>query len=150
MSKGTAFLPRAHNPDAKHKLKRVKSLLLRQCRWALFHRLMEPLNDQLSYPATSRKNLVCEYKHTQPMASLGNRTSVLQAARTRSLYAERCLPIHAGARGQNNSPGAEAASGSSGGLREILTWDTFRTEGQLTISDVEQNVSGSGWVGMLS
>ncbi len=117
MSKVTEFLPpRAHNQDAKHKFKRVKSLLLKQCPWALFHRFMEPMNDQLSYPKTSRENLVCEYKHPQSMAPIGNRPQVLQTSRTCPLHAERCLPVHARQRRQHDSSGAWP-SGSPNSLR---------------------------------
>lgn len=104
MNKVTAFLPPwANNQDAKHKLKRVKSLLLRQCPRALRHQTKEPLDDQLSDPTRSRENLVCEYKHPQSMAPVGDWSQVLQTSRTCSLHAERRLSVHAGPGRQNNS-----------------------------------------------
>ena len=50
------------------------------------------------------------------MASIGNWTSVLQVAWTRSIHAERCLPVHAGQRRQYNRP-STPSSGSSESLK---------------------------------
>lgn len=151
MNKVTAFLPpRTNNQDAKHKLKRVKSLLLRQCARALRYRTKELLDDQLSYPTRSRKNLVCEYKHPQSMAPVGDRPQVLQTSRTCSLHAERCLSVHAGSGRQNNSPSPQAASGSSCDLREIAVQAGGRTDGEATVNNAKELLFGSCWVGVLS
>jgi len=151
MNMVTAFLPPlANNQDAKHKLKRVKSLLLRQCPRALRHRTKEPLDDELSYPTRSRKNLVCEYKHPQSMAPVGYWSQVLQTSGTCSLHAERRLSVHAGPGRQNNSPSPQAASGSSCDLREIAVQAVGRTARKAAVSDAKELLFSSCWVGVLS
>lgn len=151
MNKVTAFLPPwANNQDAKHQLKRVKSLLLRRCPRALRYRTKEPLDDELSYPTRSRKNLVCEYKHPQSMAPVGDRPQVLQTSRTCSLHAKRRLSVHAGSGRQNNSPSPQAAAGSSCDLREIAVQAGGRTDGEATVNDAKELLFGSCWVGVLS
>ncbi len=102
--------------DAKHTAARVQSPLTCQCAFTLHQRSAEPKHDQLPYTASSRKHPARQHEHFEPMASIGNRASVLQAARTRSIHAERCLPVHAGQRRQHDSAGAWP-SGSPNSLR---------------------------------
>ena len=112
-----ALRPRSTNQDAKHTAHAgtivfdLVSALLR-----CTTRSAEPIHDQLPYTASSRKHPARQHEHSEPMASIGNRTSVLQAARTRSIHAERCLPVHAGQRRQHDSSGAWP-SGSPNSLR---------------------------------
>ena len=103
--------------DAKHTAGHVQSPLTCQCDLALNQRSAEPNHDQLPYTASSGKHSARQHEHSEPMASIGNRTSVLQVARTHSIYAERCLPIHAGQRRQHYRSGTPS-SGSFESLRE--------------------------------
>ena len=103
--------------DAKHTAGHVQSPLTCQCDLALNQRSAEPNHDQLPYTASSSKHSARQYEHSEPMASIGNWTSVLQVARTHSIYAERCLPVHAGQRRQYNRSGTPS-SGSFESLRE--------------------------------
>ena len=102
--------------DAKHTAGHVKSPLTCQCDFALNQRSAEPNQDQLPYTASSSKYSARQHEHSEPMASIGNRTSVLQVARTRSIHAERCLPVHAGQRRQHYRPGTPS-SGSFESLK---------------------------------
>ena len=103
--------------DAKHTAGHVQSPLTCQCDLALNQRSAEPNHDQLPYTASSSKHSARKHEHSEPMASIGNRTSVLQVARTHSIHAERCLPVHAGQRRQHNCP-STPSSGSFESLRE--------------------------------
>ena len=95
--------------DAKHTAGHVKSPFTCQCDFALNQRSAEPNHDQLPYTASSSKHSARQHEHSEPMASIGNRTSVLQVARTHSIHAERCLPVHAGQRRQHNCPSTPSA-----------------------------------------
>ena len=101
--------------DAKHTAGHVQSPFTYQCGFALNQRPAETNHDQLPYTASSSKHSARQYEHSEPMASLGNRTSVLQAARTHSIHAERCLPVHAGQRCQHYRTGTP----SSGSLESL-------------------------------
>ena len=102
--------------DAKHTAGHVQSPLTCQCDFAQNQRSAEPNHDQLPYTASSSKHSARQHEHSEPMASIRNRTSVLQVARTRSIHAERCLPIHAGQRRQHYRPGTPS-SGSFESLK---------------------------------
>ena len=102
--------------DAKHTAGHVQSPFTYQCGFALNQRPAETNHDQLPYTASSSKHSARQYEHSEPMASIGNRTSVLQAARTHSIHAERCLPVHAGQRCQHYRTGTPS-SGSFESLK---------------------------------
>ena len=102
--------------DAKHTAGHVQSPLTCQCDFALNQRSAEPNHDQLPYTASSSEHSARQYQHFEPMASIGNWASVLQVARTRSIHAERCLPVHAGQRRQYDRPGTPS-SGSFESLK---------------------------------
>ena len=102
--------------DAKHTAGHVQSPLTCQCDFALNQRSAEPNHDQLPYTASSSKHSARQHEHSEPMAQTWNWTSVLQVARTRSIHAERCLPVHAGQRRQHDRPGTPS-SGSFESLK---------------------------------
>ena len=112
----SALQPKPAYWDAKHTAGHVKSPLTCQCNFALNQRSAEPNHDQLPYAASSSKHSARQHEHSEPMAQTWNWTSVLQVAWAHSIYAERCLPVHAGQRRQYNRP-STPSSGSSESLK---------------------------------
>ena len=112
--------------------------------------LLEQNNAKLPYSGPSRTDPARQHKHTEPMASIGNRTSVLQVARTHSIHAERRLPVHAGSRRQVNSRSQTGNSGCRVNCGEKRGIEFGATDEHAVFGKAKQFSYGFGWAGLLS
>ena len=135
--------------DAKHTAGHVKSPLTCQCDFALNQRSAEPNHDQLPYTASSSKHSPRQHEHSEPMASIGNRTSVLQVAWAHSIHAERCLSVHVGSRRQVNSRSQTGNSGRRANCGEKRGIEFGATDEHAVFGKAKQFTFGFGWAGLL-
>ena len=96
------------------------------------------------------KNPSSQHEYIEPVAAARDRSSFLQAAWSRSVSAERRLPVHVGPRRKVNSRSQTDNSGCLANHGEKRGFEFGATDEHAVSGKAKQFSYGFGWAGLLS